>query len=58
MIASSRVDLAKSEALLADGMTAWFRGDEGPSAVAAGRIVAETVLMWRIILESKINRSG
>lgn len=56
MIASARIDQAQNEALLADGMTAWFRGDDGPNATAAGRIVAETILMWRLILESKIQR--
>ncbi len=56
MIASSRIDQAQNEVLLADGLTQWFGGDEGPNAVAAGRILAETVLMWRKILESKLQR--
>ncbi len=56
MIASSRLAQVQNEVLLADGMTSWFRGDDGPNAIAASRIVAETILMWRLILESKIQR--
>jgi hypothetical protein len=33
-----------------------MRGDDGPMAVAAARIVGETILMWRKILDSKLQR--
>lgn len=56
MIASSRIDQAQDEALLADGITQWVCGDKGPNAAAAARIVGETILMWRKILESKLQR--
>lgn len=56
MITSARVDLARSEALLADGMVDWFRGEQSPNAIAAGRIAAETVIMWRRIMQSKFEK--
>jgi len=56
MIASSRIDQAQNEACLADGLTQWVRGDDGPNATAAARIVGETIIMWRKILESKLQR--
>lgn len=56
MITSSRIDQARNEVLLADGITDWMRGDDGPNATAAARIVAETVILWRLILDSKIQR--
>jgi hypothetical protein len=33
-----------------------MRGEEGPDAVAASRIVAETIIMWRAIMNSKLER--
>ena len=56
MITSARVDQAQHEGYLAAGLTAWMRGEDGPEAVAASRIVAETIQLWRVILESKIQR--
>lgn len=56
MIDSARVDQAQHEGLLANGISAWMRGENGPDAEAASRIVAETILMWRAILNSKLER--
>lgn len=56
MIASSRIDLVQSEALFADGFMQWAQGEDGPNAVAAARIFAETFLWWRMILKSKITQ--
>ena len=56
MIASSRIDQAQNEALFAEGIAAFVRGDEGPQAVAAGRVLAETIIMWRVIMNSKLQR--
>lgn len=56
MITSARVALAQHEGELAVGLRAWALGDEGPNAVAAGRILAETIIMWRTILNSKLER--
>jgi len=56
MIASSRIDQAVNEVLLSEGITQWMRGDDGPNATAAARIVGETILMWRKILDSKLQR--
>ncbi len=56
MIASCRIDQAANEVLLSEGITAWMRGDEGPTATAAARIVGETIIMWRKILDSKLQR--
>jgi hypothetical protein len=56
MITSSRSDQSQHEGYLALGITAWMRGEDGPDAVAAGRIVAETILLWRRIMESKFER--
>ncbi len=47
MIDSARADQAKHEGHLAAGITEWMRGESGPNAVAASRIVAETIIMWR-----------
>jgi hypothetical protein len=56
MIASCRADQADHEGYLAEGMSSWMRGEDGPQAVAASRIVAETFLMWRAIMNSKLER--
>jgi hypothetical protein len=56
MITSCRITQAGHEGELAAGMTEWMRGDESPNAIAASRIVAETILLWRVILNSKITR--
>jgi hypothetical protein len=56
MIDSARADQAQHEGLLADGISRWMRGEDGPEAVAASRIVAETIIMWRVILNSKLSR--
>lgn len=53
MITSCREAQAGHEGALAVGITAWMSGDDGPEAIAASRIVAETIIMWRRILESK-----
>ncbi len=56
MIDSCRRDQVRHEGRLASGITSWMRGDDGPGAIAASRIVAETVIMWRILLDSKLQR--
>ncbi len=56
MIDSARVDQAQHEGYLALGISSWMRGEDGPDAVAASRIVAETVLMWRAVLKSKFEK--
>ncbi len=56
MIASCRADQAAHEGYLAEGISCWMRGDDGPKAIAASRIVAETFIMWRTILNSKLER--
>lgn len=53
MITSARADQAQHEGYFAAGITSWMRGEDGPSAIAASRIVAETVLLWRTVLKSK-----
>lgn len=53
MIASRRVVLAAHEGFFAHGLTEWMAGDEGPDAIAASRIVAETFIMWRRVLLDK-----
>jgi hypothetical protein len=53
MITSSRALQAGSEEMLALGITSWMSGAAGPDAVAASRIVAETIIMWRAVLKSK-----
>ncbi len=47
MIDSARVDQAQHEGCLAAGITEWMRGESGPDAIAASRVVAETIIMWR-----------
>lgn len=47
MIDSCRQDQTKHEGYLADGLTSWLRGENGPEAMAASRVVAETFLIWR-----------
>ena len=56
MITSSRIAQAENECLFAEGISAWMRGEESPSAVAASRLVAETIVMWRVIMNSKLQR--
>lgn len=56
MIASARIAQTENEVIFADGITAWMRGEDGPSAVAASRLVAETIIMWRVIMNSKLQR--
>lgn len=56
MIASSRIDQLQSEALFADSFIQLVQGDDGPNAIAAARVLAETVLLWRLVLNSKIQR--
>jgi hypothetical protein len=56
MIASSRIDQAQNEVIFADGIAAFVRGETHPQAVAAGRLLAETVIMWRVIMNSKLQR--
>lgn len=56
MIDSARVAQAQHEGHLADGISSWMRGEDGPNAIAAGRIVAETIIMWRAIMNTRIER--
>lgn len=56
MIASSRIAQAQHEGHFAHGISSWMRGDDGPDAVAASRIVAETLIMWKRLLDSKFER--
>jgi len=56
MIEVARADQVRHEGFLAAGITSMMRGEDGPSAVAAGRILAETVIMWRAVLQSKFER--
>ncbi len=56
MIASCRADQTQHEGSLAAGITDWIRGENGPGAVAASRIVAETIIMWRVIMRSKLTQ--
>ena len=56
MITSCRITQVQHEGALAAGITEWMAGADGPSAVAASRIVAETIIMWRAILNSKLER--
>lgn len=56
MIDSARVAQAQHEGYLLHGIRSLVRGEDGPEAEAAGRILAETLLMWRAILNSKIER--
>lgn len=41
---------------LSMGLASWMRGDDGDDAEAAGLIVAETMMMWRKVLESKFRK--
>jgi hypothetical protein len=56
MITSCRSDQLQHEGLFAEAVTDWLHGETGPHAVAASRIVAETVLYWRLIMRSKITQ--
>lgn len=56
MITSARADQVRHEGNLAAGITAWMSGEGGPGAVAASRIVAETIIMWRTWLDSKMEK--
>lgn len=56
MITSCRADQTQHEGYLAEGISQWMRGENGPSAVAASHIVSETVLMWRRLLISKFDQ--
>lgn len=47
MIDSARVAQAQHEGYLLAGVRALIAGDVGPEAEAAGRLLCETVLMWR-----------
>lgn len=47
----------RNERRLAEGITMWMRGEDGPDAVAASQLVAETIIMWRMILETKIQKN-
>ncbi len=56
MITSCRHDQTQHEGYLAEGLTMWMRGEDSVQAIAASRVVGETVLMWRTILNSKLQR--
>ncbi len=56
MIDSSRQGQERNEGRLASGITSWMRGEDGPDAIAAGRIIAATIIKWDIILDSKLER--
>ncbi len=47
MIDSARAVQAQHEGHLLAGVRALVRGDDGPEAEAAGRILCETLIMWR-----------
>lgn len=49
MIASHRAAMRKDPAALADGLRAWLCGGDAndPEALAAGQVVAETILLHR-----------
>lgn len=42
----------------AAGLISWLREGDDFDAQAAGLILAETILMWRRVLESKFNKKG
>lgn len=54
MIASCRATQAAHEGYFEQGLSAWMRGEESAEAVAAGRLFAETMIMWRALLRSKM----
>ena len=54
MINSARDAQLAHEGLFAEGITAMMRHEDTADSVAASRIVAETVLMWRLICKSKM----
>jgi hypothetical protein len=56
MITSCRAAQVGHEGEFATGITQWMAGDDGPNAEAASRIVAETFLMWRTWLKSKMQQ--
>lgn len=56
MIDSARADQARHEGYLAAGLTSWFSGEGGPQAVAASRVLAETILQWRALMASKFEK--
>lgn len=37
-------------------LRAWLRGDDGPDAEAAGMLVADTLLMFRAVLDGMVKR--
>jgi hypothetical protein len=41
---------------LAEGITAWLRGDDGPDSEAASIVLAETVLLHRAWVKSQFKR--
>lgn len=45
-----------SEWELADGLAAWMRGEDGPDVEATRLVLAETLLMWRAVLKSKMKK--
>lgn len=56
MIASCRADQTQHEGYFAEGISHWMHGENGPDAIAASRLVAETILMWRRLLISKFDQ--
>ncbi len=56
MIDSARATQAAHEGHLAIGIASLIRGEDGIEAVAAGRVIAETIIMWRTLLDSKLQR--
>jgi len=46
----------RDEGDFADGLRAWVRGDDTTEAEAAGALLAETILMWRAVLKTKVKR--
>ncbi len=47
MIDSARAAQAQHEGHLLAGVRALFAGSDGPEAEAAGRILCESLIMWR-----------
>ncbi len=56
MIDSARVAQAQHEGHLLAGVLSLVSGDRGPGSIAAGRILCESLIMWRA--EWKANNKG
>ncbi len=54
MIGRLRDEQLASTGELAAGLREWLLGGDGLEGEAAGSILAETILMWRVWLRSKM----